>query len=311
MKSLLLRDVGLLELLDTEPPQPGEDEVVVDVALAGVCGSDIHSARDGGLLRTPPIVMGHEFSGTVNGRRVVVHPFLTCGHCDLCRRGLVHLCRNRSIIGIHQPGGFADQVAVPRSALIDLADDVSLEAAAMIEPLAVALHAFRLHEPQAEQRVGVLGAGTIGLLVAMLCADHGVPPFVADLDRARRRHAEELGAVGTAEGLQGEFDVVFDAAGASATHRASLDSLRPGGTTVWVGNENADAAFDAQDLVQAQKTVIGSAAYTRGEFEHAATIVDDRVLAWTGERPLHDGVRAFEELMTGGGGASVKTLLRP
>jgi alcohol dehydrogenase len=284
---------------------------VVDVAVAGICGSDVHSARDGGLLRTPPIVLGHEFSGMVGSRRVAVNPMISCGQCEYCTTGRLHLCRNRVIVGIQRAGGLAPKVSVPESSLVDLPDHVSMEAGAMVEPLAVAHHAVSLCRPGPGDRVGILGAGTIGLLVAFLCTDIGPDVSIADPDRHRLGFARGLGVAGSGEALEGEFDIVFDAVGSTVTHRLSLEHLKPGGTTVWVGNESRDPGFDAQMLVRIEQRVIGSAAYNPDDFGAAAGLIDDRVLEWAELRPLDEAPGVIYQLMEPAPGGPVKVLFRP
>lgn len=298
-------------MVDADEPVPAESEVLVDVAVAGICGSDVHAARDGGLLRTPPIVMGHEFSGMVGSRRVAVNPMISCGECEYCVTDRSHLCRNRVIIGIQRAGGLAPKVSVPESSLVDLPDRVSMEAGAMVEPLAVAHHAVALCRPGAGDRVGILGAGTIGLLISFLCTDLSEDVHVADPDHRRLEFARGLGATGSGETLEGEFDIVFDAVGSATTHRLSLEHLKPGGTTVWVGNESRDPGFDAQMLVRIEQRVIGSAAYGPEDFKAAAGLIDDRVLEWADLRSLDEAPEVIYQLMEPAPGGPVKVLFRP
>ena len=298
-------------MADLGEPVPSDGEVVVDVAIAGICGSDIHSARDGGLLRTPPLIIGHEFSGFAQGRRVAINPMISCGLCDGCVADQPHLCRNRTIVGIQRAGGLAPRVAVPMSCLVDLPDKVSMEAGAMVEPLAVAHHAVSLCRPSPDDRVGILGAGTIGLLTTYLCMSLAGEVAVADRHANRRDHARRLGASYSGEALEGKFDIVFDAVGSATTHRLSLEHLRPGGTTVWVGNEHPDPAFDAQMLVRIEQRVIGSAAYTPDDFSAAAGLIDDRVLEWATFRSLGDAPQVIYDLMEPAPDGPIKVLFRP
>lgn len=312
MRALLLREVGVLEMVDIDPPSPSEGELTVEVAAAGICGSDVHSAKDGGLLREPPIVMGHEFSGTIGSRRVVVNPLVTCGgKCRPCREGFDNLCAMRSIIGIQQQGGFADRVAVPESCLVDLPDGVSLQAGALVEPLAVALHAIRLAPLEAGTRVGVLGAGTIGLLAAFLCAAETDEVSVTDLDSQRLEHARRVGATWTGSELQGEFDIIIDAVGVPATRTSSVAHLRPRGTAVWIGNERPESPFDSQAFVRTEKRILGSAAYTQRDFRDAAGLTSDSLLQWTTTAELADGPSIMYDLMEPKPGSPIKVLLQP
>lgn len=311
MRAVLLREVGAIENVDVDEPAPGEGEVVVDVAVAGVCGSDVHAARDGGLLRTPPLVMGHEIAGMFQGRRVAINPIISCHACDMCKRRMEHLCRNRTIVGIQRAGGLAAKVAVPQENLVDLPPTVSMEAGAMVEPLAVAHHAIRLAPLVAGDRVGILGAGTIGLLVAYLLRGQDYELEVADLDDHRLGFARSLGIEAVGRELDGEFDIVFDAVGNRTTHRLSLELLRPGGTAVWIGNEEADPAFDAQMLVRVEQRVVGSAAYHPDDFVGAARLISDEVLEWATVLPLEEAPRVIGELMDPQPGGPVKVLFRP
>src|SRR2546430_5873096 len=115
MRALVFTAPSVVELRDVDEPAPRPGEAVLDVAVAGICGSELHGVRTPGF-RIPPLIMGHEFAGTTpDGRRVAVNPLLSCGCCDRCRAGQTQLCWQRAIIGIHRPGGFAERVAVPES----------------------------------------------------------------------------------------------------------------------------------------------------------------------------------------------------
>jgi threonine dehydrogenase-like Zn-dependent dehydrogenase len=176
VKALVFTGPGLLELHDVPEPEVSDGEVLVHVRAVGICGSELHGARHPGF-RKPPLIMGHEFAGTsADGARVVINPMLSCGQCELCRGGLRQVCRERQIIGVHRSGGFAEHVAVPRSALRPLPDWLGWEAAAMVEPAANAVHAWSLGRAGAGARVGVLGCGAIGLLCLMTAVGGGGRP---------------------------------------------------------------------------------------------------------------------------------------
>src|SRR5690349_18248466 len=120
MRALVFTAPSVVELLDVPPPRADGDGVLLDVRAASICGSELHGFRQVGF-RQPPLIMGHEFTGTTaDGRRVVVNPLISCGRCDLCRRGCPQICRQRELLGVQRPGGFAEQVVVPPSALYDL-----------------------------------------------------------------------------------------------------------------------------------------------------------------------------------------------
>ena len=309
MKALVFTGPGTLELLDVAEPEVADGEVLVQVRAAGICGSELHGARRPGF-RKPPLIMGHEFAGTrPGGEPVVVNPILSCGKCDLCRRGLRHICPRRAIIGVHRPGGFAERVAVPSSALRPVPHWLSWEAAAVVEPAANAVHAWHRTGPAVGARVAVIGCGGIGLL-CVLAALAGEAGSVDVTDLAAERMAAARGLGAAAGELRGEYDVVIDAVGSAATRAKSVAHQRPGGVAVWLGLAEEEAGFDANALVRGEKQVLGSFAYSDEEFADAMALLRNTNLDWTASYPLAQGAAIFTELMNGGT-RPVKALLRP
>jgi threonine dehydrogenase-like Zn-dependent dehydrogenase len=310
MRALVYTRPNTVELLEIDQPVAGAAEVLVRVDAAGICGSELHGISDTSFRR-PPLVMGHEFSGTtLDGRRVVANPLLSCGDCDQCERGCEHLCRSRAILGIHRPGAFAEWIAVPERALHELPAAMSFETAALIEPLANGVHAVNLSNGEPDARIAIFGAGTIGLVALLAARRRSDRVAVCDLSPERLAVAERLGAGTTTTALDGEFDVVIDAVGAASTHRASIEHLRPGGTTVWIGLLSRDADIDAQALVRDEKHVVGSYCYTTADFAEAVALASEIDLGWTTSFDLDDGVTIFNELMHGRHDV-VKAVLRP
>jgi threonine dehydrogenase-like Zn-dependent dehydrogenase len=161
VRALVYTRPGVVELLDADEPQPAADEVVIEVAVVGICGSELHGIHSNDFRR-PPLVMGHEFAGlTSDGRRVTVNPLISCGTCDMCFSGREQLCRTREILGIHRPGAFAQYVTVPQRAVHELPADMPFTTAAVIEPLANAIHALNITPPprRRHDRAGVAAGG--------------------------------------------------------------------------------------------------------------------------------------------------------
>ncbi|HYB86774.1 MAG TPA: alcohol dehydrogenase catalytic domain-containing protein [Streptosporangiaceae bacterium] len=317
MKALVFTAPGTLELLDVPQPEPAPGEVVVEVRAAGICGSELHGARNPGF-RKPPLIMGHEFAGvTAAGDAVVVNPILSCGHCGPCQRGLRHVCAERQIIGVHRAGGFAERVAVPASALRPLPPELPWETAALIEPAANAVHAWNRAssalgaDGATGARVGVIGCGAIGLMCVAAALSAGAGRVeVSDLSAVRLAAALRLGAGAGGPALEGEYDVVIDAVGSAATRAASVAQQRPGGTAIWLGLAGPDPGFDANALVRSEKRVLGSFAYRDEEFTQAMTLIREWDLTWAADYPLAAGAEVFTDLMNGGL-QPVKALLRP
>lgn len=308
MRALVYTSPGQVQLRDEPSPVPGEAEELLLVDASGICGSELHGFRTPGL-RVPPLIMGHEFVGhTRDGRRVVVNPLLTCGSCDSCSAGRPQVCRSRELLGVHRAGGFAEQVAVPRSAMHELPSGLPDTAAVLIEPLANAVHAWSLL-PQPVERVGVIGAGPIGLLCALVASSHGVPVAVAEPSEPRRALAHHLG-LATDSALEGEYDVVIDAVGLSVTRRTSLAHLRPGGTAIWIGLAQDDVEVSGNSVVRNEQVIRGSFAYTPAEFAEAVAIAPSLDLSWTTAVPLSEAAEIFYDL-AGGNTAIAKAVLVP
>lgn len=299
MRAMVYTRPNVVEMLDVGFPAADQGEALVNVANVGICGSELHGIAST-EFRKPPLVMGHEFAGTTaDGRRVVVNPLLSCGHCDHCMAGRDHLCRTRRIIGIHRPGAFAEAVPVPDSAIHEIPVAMSFEIAAMVEPLANAVHALALARVEPDARIAVIGAGPIGLVCTLVALEHSADVTVCDLSEERLAAALALGAQAVSPRLTGEFDLVIDAVGAAPTHRDSLERLRRGGTAVWVGLMSDEAGFDAQEVVREEKHVIGSYCYTAADFLGALELAEKVPADWVRSFPLEQGVEVFNELMAG------------
>jgi threonine dehydrogenase-like Zn-dependent dehydrogenase len=301
---------------DQPEPVAGPGEVVVEVKAVGICGSELEGFRSRSPFRVPPLVMGHELAGVRldTGARVTVNPLIACGRCDRCLRGLRNVCRTRALVGVQRDGGFAERVALPEACCVPLPDDVSFADGALVEPVANAVHALALaqaHDPQ-PARVGVIGAGMLGLATALVAQRLGVPEVViTDLSEERLETARAAGVPNTAQRLDGEFDVIVDAVGSAQTRRDAAELLVPGGSAVWIGLHGADAGFDGLALIRGEKRVLGTFAYLERDFARALEIVAQLdTSAWVRSEPLDAGVGVFLDLLERPP-AHAKTLLVP
>ena len=322
--------------LDATPPRP--DEVSVKVAACGLCGSELETFKNHSPRRQPPLVMGHEFCGVIaelgaevrgwkKGARVVSNSLVPCGRCVRCERGDTHLCAQRQIFGMHRPGAFAEFVNVPARCLIPWPENLPAEAAALAEPLANGIHVVNLTRHLPAATALVLGAGPIGLFCQQaLQVLRGSRVYVADLSPERLAIAKKLGAAGVinpreqdaakvllaATGGEGA-DLVVDAVGASATKKTSLEALRPGGATVWIGLHENTVTLDSYNITLPEKQVLGTYAAKIEELSHALELmacgkVD--ALTWVQRFPLEDGVTAFNRMLAAKG-ADIKAVICP
>jgi threonine dehydrogenase-like Zn-dependent dehydrogenase len=302
-----------MELLEVPEPTCKDGEVSIEVRRAGICGSELEGVRSQSPFRVPPLIMGHEFVGerVDTGERVAVNPLVSCLVCELCQRGQSNVCRSRQLLGVHRPGGFAERVSVPERSLHPLTASISWEQAALIEPLATVLHGWRLLRGVEPACIGVIGAGTIGLISVIVATRRGVGDIeVAEQVPERAEVARRLGATATGRELAGEYDVVVDAVGAASTRRASVEHLRPGGTALWIGLHADEPNFSALELTRSEKTIQGCFAYTDQDFRQAAKMAGRTDTSFVTNVRLEDGVDAFTSLMNGGT-HMVKALLKP
>ena len=314
MKALILEAPGRIALRDVPEPQPQPGEVLVQVEWSGVCGTDLHGYAHGAPLRHTPIIMGHEFSGTIvdTGRRVVVNPRVVCGTCEPCTSGQTQLCQFASTLGVHRPGGFAERVAVPEANCIAIPDGLDPRVAALTEVLAVGLHGARVLESQRPLPglpVAVIGGGVVGLGVAMLAKQQGAQVTVVDLSPDRRRQAQRHGIEDVAETLDGQWPAIVEAVGNSAARTASLDRLTVGGVALWIGLDTAPAEVDVTHLVRGERAIVTSYCYTSAELEEALGLcagfdADELEIV-----PLAEATTVFERSRGGSGGSHARTLL--
>jgi threonine dehydrogenase-like Zn-dependent dehydrogenase len=322
--------------LDVTPLRP--DEVRVQVAACGLCGSELETFKNHSPRRQPPLVMGHEFCGVIaetgsevrdwkQGARVVSNSLVPCGRCVRCARGDTHLCAQRQIFGMHRPGAFAEFVNVPACCLIPWPENLPAEAAALAEPLANGIHVVNLTRHLPAATALVLGAGPIGLFCQQaLQVLRGARVFVADLSPERLAIAKKLGAAGVinpreqdaakvilaATGGEGA-DLVVDAVGASATKKTSLEALRPGGVTVWIGLHENTITLDSYNITLPEKQVLGTYAAKIEELQHALELMASGqvdALSWVQRFSLEDGVTAFHRMLAAKG-ADIKAVICP
>jgi L-iditol 2-dehydrogenase len=331
MRALVYTGPNSLEIREEADPTPGNDEVLVRVEAVGICGSDMHAYHGYDDRRPPPLVLGHEAAGRImvgrgTGKRVTVNPLVTCGTCDFCLGGRVHLCRQRQLISMPpRQGAFAELVRVPEANVVEVPDDFPITKAALAEPMAVAYHAAalgiaRLARPVSSVRCVVLGGGAIGLATALCLKLQGAQDIsIAETNPARRETVLRSGPFAAyAPGGEGEpkeqsVDLVLDAVGAEATRSAAFRLVRPGGVIVHIGLLPGAGGVDVRKLTLQEITFVGTYCYTMVDFrETVAAMVAGRLgaLDWFEERPLTDGAGAFADI-DAGRAAAAKIMLRP
>jgi L-iditol 2-dehydrogenase len=317
---------GHVDLAERPERAPGPGEVVLDVASAGVCGTDLHIWL-GEYPSVPPVTMGHEVCGTVAelgdgvdadwlGARVAVETFFsTCERCEHCRSGHLSLCEQRRSIGTHVDGGFAPRLVIPARNLHRVPDALPDAAAALLEPLACACNSLldpaRVHH---RDEVLVIGPGTIGLIAAQVAAacDARVTVRGIERDGARLALAEKLGFDTSVGGAPPHADVVVECSGAGPGIADALRAARRRGRVVQMGLRGADVTIPYDLICFHELTVTAGFASNPHSWRRARTLLIAGAVRLaplvTEVVPLRDWRRAFEASRAGAG---VKYVLDP
>ena len=342
MKALVLTAYRRLEIKDVPTPEPGPWDVRVRVRACGICGSDVHGYDGSSGRRIPPLVMGHEAAGVVEavgaeverfrpGDRVTFDSTVHCGECGFCRAGQLNLCDRRQVLGVspgeyRRDGAFAEALVVPERIVCAVPGAVTLEHAAMVEPLSVAVHAVERARIVEGDTVVVVGCGMIGLLTLQAARAKGCGRLVAvDLDAGRLAQALRLGAdvaLGAGDDVAARVfeltggrgaDVALEAVGATAPIATALRALRKGGTLVLIGNVTPKVEVDLQAIVTRELRLVGTCA-SCGEYEQALALLAKGAVTLDGLisaiAPLEEGPAWFERLHAGEPGL-MKVILQP
>jgi 2-desacetyl-2-hydroxyethyl bacteriochlorophyllide A dehydrogenase len=300
VEALVCLQPGRLELVVRPDPQKGPPLALVRPRRVGICGTDYHIYQGKHPYLTYPRVMGHELAVEVidapagsplsAGDICVVNPYLSCGHCVACRGGKPNCCVDISVLGVHQDGGMAGLLSVPPANLIP-ARGLTLDQCASVEFLAIGAHAVRRGKVTHGDRALVVGAGPIGLGVALFARLSGGDVVVLDRDEERVASARSIAgvsalctngdllsqAIGAARTGEG-FDVVFDATGNREAMERGFDFVGHGGRYVLVSVVNASITFMDPDFHRKEMDLLGSRNATAEDFERVmAAIREGRV----------------------------------
>lgn len=343
MKALVLTEYNHLEIQDLPKPTIQPNEVLVRVQAVGICGSDVHGMDGSSGRRVPPIVMGHEASGIIAevgssvhnwsvGDRVTFDSTVYVLDDWYSRRGAYNLSDGREVVGVSTPdfrrqGAFAEYVAIPQHILYAIPANVSFTQAALVEPVAVALHALSLTPIQVNDSAVVVGAGMIGLFVIQALELAGCGTIIAiDLDDDRLALAQQLGATHALNARTADLvrqvqalthgrgaDVSFEVVGAGSTVKTAIDCVRKGATVTLVGNLAPTVELPLQAVVTRQLRLQGSCAIN-GEYEAALDLISSGRInveaILSAEVPLTEGADWFKRLYSKEKGL-IKVVLKP
>lgn len=295
-------------------PEPSGDGVIVDVASAGICGSDLHLLNFG-LSAT----FGHEFAGTLaDGTPVAIEPIDPCFECAACLDGNTQLCVRGPVMafGVGRDGGMAEKVIAPASAIALLPAGVAATDGCLVEPLAVAVHGIRRGRVRPTDRVAVIGGGTIGQMASVVAQAAGC---AVDLSARHDRQRDAATRLGAGELSGNGYDVVVEAAGTSSALAEAVDRCRPGGTVILLGSYwDGNVEMPGMGVGMKEITLVPAVMYGRSgpsrDVDVAATILAQRPdlpgIVITHRFPLDAAREAFDVAADRSAGA-IKVVLEP
>jgi len=332
MQALVYTDTETLIYREEKNPKLINGESIIKVSASGICGSDMHAYHGKDNRRIPPLILGHEVSGTVDkgkeiGKKVVLNPLITCGSCDYCKNDKEHLCLKRIILGMNKPierqGGLAEYVSIPNKNIYELPKNLNMHEAPIAEPCAVALHAVELGErniskPITNCKVLIIGAGAIGLLSGLILSNIKSCKNITIVETNDKRLKESLKYL-DADGVKADskviindsYDVIFDTVGLEVTRKQAIKSVKPGGIIIHIGLTEQSGNFDFRKMTLQEITIIGTYCYTNKDFQKTINILNNRdigSLNWIEYRKLKEGSSAFKDIHNGSC-ASAKIIL--
>ena len=350
MRAAVYHGTRDIRVEDVEVPEPGPGELLLEVHAAGICGTD-SAEWDHGPLMFPVLgrnersghvgamIPGHEFGGRVvdrgrgidgfaDGTLVASGAGVSCGKCRACQRGLSNFCEVYFTVGLQRNGGLAQYVAVPADICLPVAD-LDDDGAALVQPMAIALHSLRQGHPDPGDLVIVIGVGGVGAFLVYAAAASGARVVAIDLDEGRLAIATALGAAETikternepllsqiTDVIRGPAAVVYEVTGVSAALEAALEIVEPRGRVVAVGLGIKPVPVDIRSLTLRELRLVGTNAHVfSADFAAAARLIGARTAGWADVAPvalpLDRGVRDGLEPMTKGRSDRIKTLIDP
>lgn len=310
MRQAIMVEPGKIEFRDVEKPGLGPDQVMMRTRRIGVCGSDIHVFHGVHPYTGYPVVQGHEVSGVAAevgadvtgfsvGDKITFAPQVVCGECYPCKHGMYHICENLKVMGFQTNGTAQEFFPLPEDIVFKLPDEMSLDHAAMIEPIAVAVHAVLKGGDVAGKKVLVLGAGTIGNLVAQVAKAFGADAvMITDIKDYKLEKAKACGidfTINTArtdlnQTILANFgpdraDLILECVGVQDTITKAVNNARKGTTIVIVGVFGEKPVVDLGLVQDRELKLVGTLMYQNSDYEIAINL-------------LRNGKMCLDELIT-------------
>ena len=297
MKGIKLEKPWEVKVVETEKPVPAEGQALIRIMTAGICGSDIGAFRGTNGLVTYPRVIGHELAGIVEsipednkkgikvGDKVIIDPYLYCGHCYPCSIGRTNCCTDLHVLGVHVDGGMAEYFCHPADMLVKMPEDMDWILASMAEPLTISLHGVHRGGLTAGEYCAIYGAGPIGLLAALIAEAYGAHAILIDVVQERLDFGKSLGVeyiinsatedpVARVSEITGGTmaQLVMECTGANECIRKSLDLVCNAGRITFTGWPKSETSLPT-DVFTKKEIDIRGARTSAGEFEEAIDLI--------------------------------------
>lgn len=299
MKAIRVENPWNISCVDIKEPAPQPGDALIEIEAVGICGSDIGAYRGTNNLVTYPRIIGHEIVGRIVelehpypglsvGDRVVVDPYLYCGHCYPCSVGRTNCCVELRVLGVHVDGGMTEYLSHPASMLVKIPDHMDMIDAALAEPLTISLHGIHRGGLQPGEFCTIIGAGPIGLAAAMVALAYDAKPIVIDLVPARLAFAKTLGVDYTIDAnddnIQSQISqitdgtmsqLVMECSGANVAVRNTLDYVSHAGRITLTGWPKLETSIPT-DIITKKEIDIRGARTSAGEFEEALELISSK-----------------------------------
>ena len=299
MKAIKLEKPFDVGCIDVDKPVAGEGEALLKINAVGICGSDIGAFRGTNGLVSYPRIIGHELAGEVisisannkgikAGDRVVVDPYIYCGHCYPCKIGRTNCCTDLKVLGVHVDGGMAEYFVHPADLLVKIPEGMTMIEASMAEPLTISLHGIHRGGLKKGEYAVIIGAGPIGLVAGLVAKAYGAYPILIDIVSERLEFAKHLGVdyvINSSfespvdvikEITKGDMaQLVMECSGSNSAIRSTLDYVSNAGRITFTGWPKNETSLPT-DIITKKEIDIRGARTSTGEFEEALNLIKNR-----------------------------------
>ncbi|MCI8834945.1 MAG: zinc-binding alcohol dehydrogenase family protein [Ruminococcus sp.] len=337
MKTIIISGEKRVEIIEQEMPVRKKGEALLKMVVGGICGSDLSTYRGKQAYATFPVIPGHEIAaeivdidenarGLKPGMLVTVNPYFNCGKCYSCRHGKVNCCENNQTMGVQRDGAFSEYFVVPAERVID-GKGLTAERLALVEPFCIGYHGVKRADIQKDEKVLIIGAGTIGLCAAVSANIRGAEVYMADVSEEKLKYASDhfqingtilndhkgaiVEAVETCTGGDG-FDVTVEAVGLNSTFMDCIDGLAFGGKIIQVGVGKNNVDFPFLMIQKKEMNIYGSRNALTEDFDEAIQMISDGTIDMdaliTNEYSYEEAAEAFAHFDKNPN--AIKTLLK-